>query len=290
MRVIEVTGYGGPEVVKVVERPDPEARPGSVRVDVSACALNPIDATVRKGLMAGRAPDPPFVPGWDFSGVTADGQRVVGFVPWFMDPQGAHQSVIQADPEWIAPLPDGVDLAEAATFPLNALTAHQAVEALELEPGETLLVTGGSGAVGGFAIQLAKRLGVRVTATASAGDEDYVRSLGADEIVPRDLPPGSADAVLDAAPAGPQTIKAVKDGGRFIGVLDPAAPQPERGITVLAQHVTPDRAALTALVRDYADGKLEPTRVAGTLTFDQAREAHERLEHGGFRGKLVLTP
>jgi NADPH:quinone reductase-like Zn-dependent oxidoreductase len=73
-------------------------------------------------------------------------------------------------------------------------------------------------------------------------------------------------------------------------VLDPAAPQPERGITVLAQHVTPDRAALTKLVRDYADGKLETTRVAGTLSFDEAQEAHARLDRGGFRGKLVLIP
>jgi NADPH:quinone reductase-like Zn-dependent oxidoreductase len=289
MRVVEVQGYGGVDTLRVVDRPEPAPVEGRVRVRVTAAALNPVDTATRAGYLAALVPDltGPYVLGWDFAGRTDDGQPVAGFVPWFEQggTVGTHTSVLLADPAWFAPVPAPTDLVAASTVPLNAVTAAQALRLAGLAAGQSLLVTGASGGVGGFAVQLAVAAGLDVTAVASTGDEAFVAGLGAKTVLSRTdpLPARSFDGVLDAAPV-PDAIAAARDGGVFVAVTDPSTPTAQRGVRVDTVHVTPDREQLAELL-----GAGLVTRVAGTVPLAEAAEAHRRLEAGGLRGKLVLT-
>ncbi|MEV4514055.1 NADP-dependent oxidoreductase [Dactylosporangium sp. NPDC049525] len=295
MRVVEVQQYGGIDTLRVVERPEPgpELAQGRVRVRLAAAAVNPVDTATRAGYTAALVPDltGPFVLGWDFAGITDDGQAVAGFVPWFEQGGrvGTYTSVLLADPAWFAPVPvpddRPADLVAASTMPLNAVTAAQALRLAGLTAGQRLLVTGASGGVGGFAVQLAVAAGLDVTAVASTGDEAFVAGLGAKTVLSRTATPSprSFDGVLNAASA-PEAIAAVRDGGVFVAVTDYSAPAAERGVRVDTVHVTPDREQLAEVL---AAGLV--TRVAGTLPLAEAAEAHRRLEAGGLRGKLVLT-
>ncbi|MFG2039898.1 NADP-dependent oxidoreductase [Dactylosporangium sp. NPDC048998] len=294
MFVVEVSEFGDADRLRGARRPDPAPVAGRVPVRVSAAVVNPVDVWTRAGALAALLPDlrPPFVLGWDFAGVTDDGTAVAGLVPWFADAgaTGTYAERLLADPAWLAPIPAGVDPAEAATLALNGLTARQALPLAGLPAGARLLVTGASGGVGGFAVQLAVAAGLDVTAIASPGDEAFVAGLGAKEVVTRGaaLPVGAFDAALDAASHG-GVLHAVRDGGAYVAVTGPSAPAPERGIRVAEVHVVPSAEGLAALLADLAAGRLT-TRIAGRLPLAEAAEAHRRVERGGLRGKLVLLP
>ncbi|MGD9529462.1 NADP-dependent oxidoreductase [Pseudonocardia sp.] len=288
MKVIETGSYGGPDVLALADREEPVPGPGEVVVRVRAATVNPVDLATRAGAFAAVL-SPPFVLGWDLAG-EVDGTRVAGMVPWFATDRGAYAEAVAVDREWVAPVPDGVAAVLAATVPLAGLTARQALATLP--EGGSLLVTGASGAVGGFAVQLAAQAGAEVYAVASAGDEEWVAGLGAAHVLGRDALSGRlpvVDAVLDAAPAGPELISAVRDGGSFVAVTDPTTPVAERGVRVAKVSVTPDAAALGELLDAVAAGRLR-TRVAATFPLADAAAAHRRLAAGGVRGKLVLVP
>src|SRR3954452_9852421 len=171
MQVVEVTELGGPEVLQVAERPDPEPGPGQVVVRIRAANVNPTDLGARVGAGRHAPPDPPFVLGWDLAGeVTAAGEgvsdfgtgdRVVGMVQWYeaRGQFGTYAEAAAFDAEWLVPLPDALDYETACTIPLTAVTALQGLKLLAAPDGCELLVTGASGAVGSFAVQLAKRAG-----------------------------------------------------------------------------------------------------------------------------------
>jgi NADPH2:quinone reductase len=308
MRAIEVSEFGGPEVLTLVDRPEP-AGAGKVRVRVVAATVNPADLGTRAGALPPQLSPhrPPFVLGWDLAGTVLEdaggfraGQRVIGMIPWFETGDGSYAEVVAADPEWLAALPDGVDATAAATLPLNGLTARSALDRAAVPAGGTVLVTGASGGVGGFVVQLAVAAGLEVVAVASADDAEYVAGLGAKEVLARtpdlDLTaavreryPDGVDAAVDAGSGGVTVLGAVRDGGRQIAVTGPAVVPGERGITVESVGVRTGRAALVALAEAFAAGQLQ-TRVADTLPLDQAAEAHRRVEAGGFEGKLVLIP
>jgi NADPH:quinone reductase len=313
MKVVEVREYGGPEVLAAADRPEPVAAPGRVRVRVAAATVNPADLWTRAGALQVLTPGlvPPFVLGWDLAGTVLEdaggftaGQAVVGDLPWFdvaVAGIGAYAEVVTAEPAWLAPLPAGLDPVAAATLGLNGPTAAQGLALVGARPGETLLVTGASGGVGGFAVQLAAAAGVRVLAVAAGQDDEaYVKGLGAEQVLPRtaadglaavvrDVLPGGVDAVFDAASGGPAGIGAVRDGGVFVAVTDPGTPAAERGVRVGKVGVTPDPAELAELAEALAAGRLT-TRVADVLPLDRAADAHRRLAAGGVRGKLVLVP
>ena len=147
MRVVEVTKLGGPEVLRVAERPEPEPGPGQVVVRVRAANVNPSDLGARQGAGRVTPPDPPFVLGWEFAGqVTATGEsvedfqpgdRVVGMVQWYDagGSVGAYAESVAFDADWLVPLPNGLDYETAATIPLNALTARQGLELLDPPEG-----------------------------------------------------------------------------------------------------------------------------------------------------------
>jgi NADPH:quinone reductase-like Zn-dependent oxidoreductase len=304
---MQVPAWGAEIVEAEVAEPRPAA--DKVRVRVAAATVNPVDPVTAAGVFRERFPEiqPPFVLGWDFAGTLLDdtdqadlkaGQRVIGMVPWFDEPSGSYQEVLLAEPSWLAPIPDTVDFIEAATLPLNAPTARQGLRLAALRPGQTVLVSGASGGVGGFAVQAAVAAGARVIAISSADDADYVKTLGPAEVLPRtdwpalrdqvkSLAPAGVDAVVDAGVAGPDLIEVVRDGGVFVNFSQPAAPAPERGIRVELTHVIPDPVGLRRVVDDVATNGLK-TRVADVLPLSDAARAHQRLHAGGFHGKIVL--
>ncbi|MFI7383330.1 NADP-dependent oxidoreductase [Streptomyces sp. NPDC049813] len=298
MRAAVVTTFGGPEAIEIaeVERPEPAA--GQIRIKVAAAALNPVDAGVRSGVFGGAGQRLGL--GWDVAGtVDATGDTASGFRPGDqvvalhhrgpVKTSGTHAEYVVVDAAAAAPAPVTVDAAHAAALPLNALSAAQALDLLELRPGQTLLVTGAAGALGGHAIQLAAHRGIEVTAYASERDEELTRSFGAARFVARGATPEPADAVLDAAVLGTEALAWVRDGGRYLGVIPGAAPAPERGVRTGSLEVVADGKLLTELVRLTDEGVLTP-RVAGTYALADAAGAHARLAGGGVRGRLVLVP
>ncbi|MEU0216983.1 NADP-dependent oxidoreductase [Streptomyces sp. NPDC006265] len=295
MRAVVVNSFGGPEVVEVVETEVPEPGAREVRIKVSAASLNPVDAGVRAGVFGGAGKRIGL--GWDVAG-TVDavgvasswsvGDEVVALDHGLVKPLGTHAEYVVVDTDAAALAPTTVDAVRAAALPLNALTASQALDRLELAPGDSLLVTGAAGAVGGYAVQLAAHRGISVTGLAREGDEAFVRSLGAGRfvgaVVDRDV-----DAVLDAAVLGEPALAGVRDGGRYIGVIPQAEPVSVRGVRTGAVEVSADGARLAELVRLVDEGVLT-ARVAETFALEDAAKAHARLDEGGVRGRLVLVP
>jgi len=306
MRAMVVRQFGGPEVVESVEVPVPEPGPGQVRIRVAAAAVNPVDAATRAGILTEAGVVPPrevLGLGWDVAGTVetagggfAVGDAVIGLRDRIATPLGAYAEWIVLDASAVAPAPAGVPFSEAATLPLNALTAAQALDLVETTG--TVLVTGAAGAVGGYAVALARVRGLRVVAVASAADEELVRGFGADEFVPRGpslgdrvraLVPGGVDAVLDPALLGLDALDAVRGGGEFVAFAAGAAPLPLRGVRVRSVWIRADGERLAELSRLAEKGVL-PLRVAGVLPLSDAAVAHERMAAGGLRGRLVLTP
>jgi NADPH:quinone reductase len=304
MRAIAVTALGGPEVLQLVEYPDPVAGPGQVLVRVRAACVNPADLAARIGDMPGGADPPPFQPGWDIAGEVAAvgegvtghriGDRVAGMIPWFLTRgrPGGYAELVAVAADWLVPVPAGLDLDAAATVPLNALTAHIALDVMALPRGSRLLVVGAGGGVGGFAVQLAVRHGLRVVAVANDGDEDWVHGLGADEVVPRSAGLSAVEAVpavFDAAAVGLPAAAPLADGG-ILATTRPVEPiDPGRRVRQQLVLVKLNQLALDELMRDAAEGRLR-TRVAATLPLAEAAQAHRQLEAGGLRGKIVLRP
>ncbi|MGW3393533.1 NADP-dependent oxidoreductase [Streptomyces hydrogenans] len=311
MRVVEVTAYGGPEVLRSARRPEPDPAdaPGRVRVRLRAAAVNQGDLKIRSGRFAAAlgALAPPFVLGYDFAGTLVDpapglpaGTRVAGFVPWVAEGAGAgtYAETILVEPGWLAPVPDEVDFTAAASLPLSALTAAQALDLMALPDGATLLITGASGVVGRFAVQLAARAGHRVIALGDADDAHELRLLGADGVVPRGAPeevitgvlghaPDRVDGVFDAALIADPLMPAVKDDGVFVSASGERVPVAERGVRVDVVEGRPDAARLKELLELVGSGGLA-TRVADVLPLEEAGEAHRRAEAGRRPGRIVL--
>ncbi|GAA3820678.1 NADP-dependent oxidoreductase [Streptomyces coacervatus] len=296
MRAAVVRTFGRPEVVEVVETEVPEPAARQVRIKVAAAVLNPVDAGVRQGVFGGGGKQIGL--GWDVAG-TVDatgvatawsvGDEVVALDYGMVKPLGTHAEYVVVDTDAVAKAPATVDAVHAATLPLNALTAVQALDLLELGEGQSLLVTGAAGAVGGFAVQLAARRGIAVTALARKDDEEFVRSLGAAYFVDGAVGAGSVDAVLDAAVLGEAALEWVRDGGVYVGVIPQAAPAAVRGVRTGAVEVSADGARLAELVALVDEGALT-LRVAETYALEEAVKAHARLAEGGVRGRLVLIP
>lgn len=310
MKGVGITEFGGPEVLHPVDLPEPVPGPGQVRIRVHAAAVNPTDTGLRSGARAGMLRDvpPPYLPGMDAAGVleqigpgTETSLRVGEHVMAIVVPLGSHgayceQIVVPADS--VARVPAGASDAAAATLPMNGLTARLALDLLGLRPGQTLAVTGAAGAVGGYAVQLAKADGLRVVADASPADERLVSDLGADIVVPRgddfaqhvrEVAPGGADGVVDAALLNDLTVAAVRDGAK-IATLRGFTGDADRGVTfepVFVRSYAREQGKLDRLRQQAEDGVLT-LRVARTFPAQQAAQAHRILEAGGTRGRLVL--
>lgn len=297
-RAAVVTKPGEPDAISVLDLPVSPVEPGQVRVAVAAATVNPVDVLVSGGGLhqAGVIDQPEHTGlGWDFAGTVleagagvdlAPGTRVAGLVGGLDRDFGTYAEQLVLPAADVAVIPDGLDLAEAATVPLNALTALQLVDILGDGEGRALLVTGAAGAVGGYVVQLALERGWRVTGLARAADEEFVRGLGADFTAE---PTTGWETVADAAVLQEQAVALVRDGGRFVGVQPSFPPASERGVTIQGVRVEPDGAAIGGLLDRTARGEL-PVRIAEVLPLDRLDEAHSAVAKGGVRGRFVLQP
>jgi NADPH:quinone reductase-like Zn-dependent oxidoreductase len=309
VRSVIVREPGGPEVLEIADSPVPEPGPRQVRIRVAAAALNPIDLSARAGRLAAAGLMPPMAQyglGWDVAGhVDATGPGSVQFhigepvigLRDLLFAGGTHAEYVVLDESAVGPAPRSVPLVDAATVPLNSLTASGALDLAGLAAGQTLLVTGASGGVGGFVLELATRLGVRTVALARPRDTDRVRALGASEVLTsaedlgtavRRIVPGGVDAVIDAAVLGITAHQALRSTGTFVALVAPFAPPPIRATRVVVQEVFADGERLAELAKLVDDAALT-LRVARTFPLDQARTAHELLERGGVGGRVVLV-
>jgi NADPH:quinone reductase len=310
VRAVVFSSFGGPEVLRIAELPIPEPGAGQVRIRVAAATLNPADTAARAGVFAAGMQPGDHIAGWDVAGTIdalgpgddaarfAVGDPVAGLSMWFDGYVGMHAEYVVLAESSVAPIPDGLSAVEAATVPLNALTAAQALDLAGLREGQQLAVTGAAGALGGYTVQLAVQRGLRVVAVAGAQDEEFVRGIGAESFVPRSddpaaairaIAPSGVDGLVDTANVAAPALGAVRDGGVFIAVTHHATPQAERDIAVHLVLVRPDGARLAELLQLAAQGRLA-VRVAQTYPFDQVAQAHERMAEGGGRGRLVLVP
>ncbi|MDV3127422.1 zinc-binding dehydrogenase [Mycobacterium sp. 21AC1] len=298
--------------------PKPDVGPGQVRVRVLASGVNPADTAARSGWMraayppetlpGGRYPDPPYIPGWDFSGVVdqvADrdsvglGEHVVGLAPTTMAGVGAYAEYVVTDARSVVRAPSNATAAAASTFLMNALTAYAMLEAISIPAGGLIAVTGAAGALGGYAVELAKHQGLQVIADAAEADEPLVRRLGADTVVRRgadvaerirDVVADGVDGVVDAALYNDAITPAIRDGGAVTSGRQHVGSN-ERSITwhkvFVNEHIT--RTDVLRSLRDLVEAGILTLRVADMLPAEQAADAHRRLEAGGLRGRLVLT-
>jgi NADPH:quinone reductase-like Zn-dependent oxidoreductase len=307
MRAVVFRAFGDPSVLSVEDVDVTLAGPGQVLVRVEAAAVNPADLAARGGAFGPMLPPGRYVPGWDVAGVVAEvgpgvvhfraDDAVVGMSDWLVTKVGTHAEFVLLDASALAPAPTTVPAVEAATLPANALTAVQALDLLGLRAGQVLAVTGAGGAVGGYTIELARQRGIDVVGIGSAQDEGFVTDLGATFVARSDDPaaavravlPAGADGLLDAAVVGAPAVGAVRDGGTFVAVLPPAAPPPQRDITVRTVSVHSDGAALRELVSMVDDDRLT-LRVADTFALEEAPAAHALLSRPGVRGRPVLLP
>jgi NADPH:quinone reductase len=309
MRAVTVSTYGGPDALQVADLPTPEPGAGDVRIRVAAAPAQPVDLGTRSGNYAAFLPElGRLTLGWDVAGTVdavgagvdgfAAGDPVIGLSDWFATNVGTQAEYVVLPAAALASPPANVSTVEASTLPLNAQTASQALDQLDLPTGATLAVTGAAGAVGGFAVQLAARRGLRVVAIAGPADEVLVRELGAQWFVARSDDPAGAvravlpdgvDGLLDPALVGAPTLGAIRDGGRYLNAAPPLAPAGERGISTGGVMVHSDGAELAGLVALVDKGELT-LRVAGTFPLEEAPAVHERLARGGVRGRLVYVP
>jgi NADPH:quinone reductase-like Zn-dependent oxidoreductase len=296
--------HGGPEVLQYGDVPDPVAGPGEVLVDVHAASVNAADWKMRAGGY-GTVARLPYVLGRDFSGVVAvlgagvsdlkPGDPVFGVCD--VGQEGAYAEKIAIKAAIVAGKPAALSHAQCAALALAGLTALVSIEdTLQLKRGETILIQGGAGGVAGFAIQLAKHIGAHVITTASAANHDYVRGLGADEVVDYRTEDftrkvSACDAVFDTV-GGDVAVKSfavLRSGGRaaFIASGASAPPSPRTDVRAYRPNVGRDRAHLERIVALVLSGAVRPPEITHFALADAAA-AHKTSEGRHLRGKLVL--
>jgi NADPH:quinone reductase-like Zn-dependent oxidoreductase len=311
MKAVRFHEYGDPEVLRVEDVATPTPAEGQVLVRVAATSFNGVDANIRAGRMQGPMPlELPHTPGLDVAGTVEVlgagvdglqvGDRVVGFLPFVED--GAAAEYVVAAAAALAPAPSSIPLADAAAFPLVALTAWQALfEHAELRAGQRILVNGASGAVGGYAVQLAAAVGAHVLATASPETRDRVRAYGADEVLDHTAGDVAAsvtepvDVLLNLAPVSLEQLAAlaarVGDGGVVVNttVWMPAPSDEARGVRGIDLYVRSDAAQLTELSARVDRGELS-VDVAERVSLADLASVHARAAEGKLGGKVVVLP
>ncbi|MFD0442209.1 NADP-dependent oxidoreductase [Streptomyces indonesiensis] len=302
MKAIVYEEYGGPEVLRLKEIEEPHPGPGQVRLKVMAAAVNPLDYKIRSGWMPQMGPASfPAIPGGEAAGVVdevgagvtdvAVGDEVLGWTD-----TGAYAPYALATD--VAHKPAGLDWETAAALPVATETSARVLDLLGLKEGETLLLHGAAGAVGGVGVQLAVARGATVIGTASPANHDYLRSLGAIPVAygegladrVRAVAPKGVDAVYDAASQGALPVSIELRGGttdRVVTIADPAAV--DLGVTFSAGGGSRSMEAIADYARLAAEGRLR-VPVVRSFPLADAAEAHVQSETGHSRGKLILRP
>jgi NADPH:quinone reductase-like Zn-dependent oxidoreductase len=309
MRAIVQDTYGGPEVLTEADLPLPEPGVGEIRIQVRAAGVNPTDWKHRDGTIP-YDHGLPAVTGWDVAGVVDkvgrgvtlydEGDEVFGMLPYPYAP-GGYAEFATGPARGFVHKPASIDFVQAAALPLAALTAWQALhDTAHVRGGRRVLIQGGAGAVGHLAVQIAHHLGAHVTATAAGDDADFVRSLGADQVVDyRTTAIGDVLSGADAAlvPLAGQTrlesLRTIRRGGVLVSLLgadeEALALADRLGVAYRSLMVQSDHAGMQAIAQMAARGALR-AKVDSTLPLAAAAQAHRRGETGQIDGKLVLIP
>jgi NADPH:quinone reductase-like Zn-dependent oxidoreductase len=308
-RAVGIHEPGGHEVIAAIDRPVREPGEGEVRIAVAAAAVNPTDTGLRE--RGGGDLPPPWTPGMDAAGTIESvgpgverlvvGDQVMAAVSPRRPDGGAQCELIVVPAASVVAVPQGATLQQAATLPMNGLTALRGLELLDLAEGETLAVSGGAGILASYVIALAHERGLRVLADAKPEDEALVRSFGADVVLARSddfaaavraVEPAGADAVYDTALLGSDAFSAIRDGGGLVVVRgwDESAAA-ERGITVHPVWVREvlERTDWLEQLRELASRGRLTLRVAGEYPPERAGEAQRAMDAGGVRGRLLIS-
>ena len=306
MQAVRLHSFGGPEVLVLEEVPRPQIGAGEVLIRVHAAGINPLDWKARAGHVQAWLPHRlPLIPGWDVSGVVEEvasdvtafevGDSVYGMLDFMRD--GAYAEYVAARTLNLALKPKSIDFTQAAAVPLASLTAWQSLfEVSGLQPGQTVLIHGGAGGVGHFAVQFAKWKEAKVIVTASADNEAFLRKLGVDEAIDyRNIKFEKAvhdvDVVMDTIGGDTQqrSWQVLKKGGVLVTTLRISSPEAARDHGVRGEEVLvhPDAAQLTHIAGLIDAGELKPS-VAAVLPLAEAARAHELSQTGHVRGKIVL--
>jgi NADPH:quinone reductase-like Zn-dependent oxidoreductase len=310
MKAVRFHAYGDSDVLVLEDAERPKAAAGQVVLKVAGTSYNPVDAVIRSGAFQQVAPVSfPHTPGVDVAGTVAElgegvtgwsvGDAVIAFLP-FGEP-GSAAEYAAAPAESLAAAPKRLPLADAAALPAVGLTAWQGLfEYADLQAGRRLLVNGAGGGVGGYAVQLAKRAGAEVTATASARSRDRVKAAGADRIVDyTDAPVAEQlagqrfDVVFHLVPGAPEEtarlIDLVADGGVLVSAVGPGPQETPRGVRAVQMYMHDDGARLAELVALVDAGELV-VDVAERLPLSELQAVHDRAAAGKLAGKTVLVP
>lgn len=308
MKAVRIHGFGGPDKLVYEDAPKPEVKDGEVLIKIEATGINPVDGMIGSGAMEAMVKHSlPLILGWDVAGtIEAVGPGITNFsvgdaVFAFADIRvnGAYAEYITLPAALVTAKPKSLDFIAAGAVPLAAITAWEALfEQANLQSGQTILIHGAGGAVGGFAVQLAKNKGATVLATATGDDVQYVRGLGADTVIDyktekfEDAAHG-VDAVLDTISGETQARSwaTLKDGGVLVSTLPPVNVPPDaaaRGVTGKAFGAHPDGAVLAQIAHFVDAGKVS-VRVGAVLPLSDAALAQAQAKSGHTRGKVVLN-
>jgi NADPH2:quinone reductase len=313
MKAMAIEAYGGPGQLKPMDLPTPVPGEREVLIELAYTSVNPVDWKIREGRLKDRMPNAfPLIPGWDAAGTVAavgkavtgykGGERVYAYCRKPVIQWGTYAEYVAMDAEAVAPLPANLGFAAAAAIPLTGLTAWQSLfDCAGLARGQTVLIHAAAGGVGGLAVQLARQAGARVLATASRANHDYVRALGADELIDyhaedfvaavQHLAPGGVDVVFDTVGADTyrRSFAALRRGGFIVSILEQpdAALMAEHGVRAGYVFVTPNGAQLRELARLLEIGALRPPRLE-EMPLAEAAAAQEKSRARHVAGKIVL--
>ena len=313
MKACIIDNFGGRDRLKITDIPKPEAGDGEVLVRIKAVGVNPVDWKIREGRLKDAFPHEfPLIPGWDMAGVVeavghsarrfAPGDEIYAYARRPVIQKGTYAEYITLPESYITRKPKNLSMAEAASIPLTALTAYQALfDAGRLQKGQSVFILGASGGVGSSAVQLAAEKGARVIALASNRNHDYLKSLGASGTIDYErgdfitglgeLVPDGVDLVFDCH--GGDTLQrgllCVRSGGNLVSITETVDEDSlkNRDVRFTFTFVEPNVRQLDH-IRDLIESGRFKANVTRTFPFAEVKKAHEAMETGHTRGKIVL--
>ncbi len=313
MRAIALNSFGGLEQLTLMELPVPVPGPDEVLIRIKAAGVNPVDYKIREGYLKDAIPHRfPVIPGWDASGIVekvgsqatrfAPGEAVYAYCRKALVCGGTYAEYVAVPEECVARKPARLSFEEAASVPLAALTAYQALfDAGKLCRGQSVAILGATGGVGGFAVQLAHNAGAQVIAVAGKQNREYALSLGASAYVDyssEDVAasvqhhvPGGVDLAFDCVggEAKQKSAALIRRGGRLVSILrnEPTPDLKEKQLSYEGVFVAPNAAQLELIRQQIDEGRLHTT-ISRIFPLEEAAHAQELMQSGHTRGKIVL--
>jgi NADPH:quinone reductase-like Zn-dependent oxidoreductase len=299
MKAVRMHAYGGADVLKYEDAPQPQPAADEVLIRISAAGVNPVDWKIREGYLGDY--NLPHILGADVAGVVESvgtgvqrlkpGDEVYGYTS--LRREGTYAEYVAAKESEVTLKPKSIDFIQAAALPVAALTAWQAIfDTAHLDAGQKILIHAAAGGVGSIAVQLAKAKGAYIIGTASARNVEFIRALGVDEAIDYQATPfedvvSDVDVVLDTMGGETQerSLKVLKPGGILVSIVSP--PPESAGVRVAIAYVQPSAAQLDEIATLIDSGQLKPC-VETVLPLSEVAKAHQLSQSGRTRGKIVL--